>query len=61
MKRLKYQDPLHVLLQYIEEVSILVILYCAYPITTDVKQRAPDCDMALVHDDDLARIAGAVC
>ncbi|KAI0295804.1 hypothetical protein BC826DRAFT_272338 [Russula brevipes] len=33
------QDPLHVLLQYINE-------------------RAPDCDMALVHDDDLACISG---
>jgi hypothetical protein len=26
-----------------------------------VKQRAPGCDMALVHDDDLACIVGDVC
>ncbi|KAH9070983.1 hypothetical protein EDB83DRAFT_2673770 [Lactarius deliciosus] len=35
----EYQDPLHVLLDYIAK-------------------RAPNCDMALVHDDDLERILG---
>ncbi|KAI0288769.1 hypothetical protein BC826DRAFT_1107508 [Russula brevipes] len=38
---LKYQDPLHVLSEYIAE-------------------QAPDCDMALVHDDDLGCIDVAV-
>ena len=31
---------------------------CMHLVLTWTTQRAPDCDMALVHDDDLARIDG---
>ena len=54
----KYQDPLFVLLRYIVEVSSLLSytfnhrLACA-PRSNRVEQQAPDCDMALVHDNDL--------
>ncbi|KAN0127578.1 hypothetical protein V8E53_014605 [Lactarius tabidus] len=39
----EYQDPLHLLLEYIAETA------------------PPDCDMVLVHDDDLARLDGRIC
>ena len=32
-----------------------------YAIVTEAVQQRPDCDMALVHDDDLAYIDSAVC
>ena len=54
----KYQDPLLVLLKYIAEVSLLMWytfgyrLACA-PRADSVQQQAQDCDMALVHDNDL--------
>ena len=54
----KYQDPLLVLLNYIAEVSLPMWymfghrLACA-PRADRVEQQAQDCDMALVHDNDL--------
>ena len=54
----KYQDPLLVLLKYIAEVSLP--LQCTFghrpacePRSNTLEQQAPDCDMALVHDNDL--------
>jgi len=59
----KYQDPLHVLLQYIAEVSnSMDRRACVHDDNWgSVTQKAPGCDMALVHDNDLACIDGAVC
>ena len=57
--RSKRQDPLHVLLEYIATVSAAGICYIFTLILTWTVQRAPDCDMVLVHDDDLARILQA--
>ena len=57
--RSKYHDPLHVLLDYIAKVSAdvpFVFIFVTILILTWTVQRAPDCDMALVHDDDLERI-----
>ena len=34
--------------------------YTVYPALTGVTQQAPDCDMVLVHDDDLEFLADAV-
>ena len=33
----------------------------ARPVLTNFLQQAPDCDVALVHDDDLKYIDAAVC
>ena len=56
--RSKRRDPLDVLLEYIATVSTADT--CRVSLRDDViywtVQRAPSCDMALVHDDDLARI-----
>ena len=56
--RSKRRDPLDVLLEYIATVSTADT--CRVSLRDDViywtMQRAPGCDMALVHDDDLARI-----
>ena len=55
--RSKRQDPLHVLLEYIATVSAADTCYIFTLILTWTVQRASsDCDMALVHDDDLVRI-----
>ena len=56
----KYRDPLHLLLDYIAEVSQLTSL-CHLPhstMLTWIMQQAPDCEMVLAHDDDLATIDG---
>ena len=55
----KYQDPLHTLLEYIATVRV-DDLRCVF-IMRRTLQQAPDCDMALVHDDDILHIGGAVC
>ena len=61
----KYQDPLHVLMRYIAEVSSNLICHaCAYLLLTMAMQKEPDCDMVLVHDVDLECIDaldGVVC
>jgi hypothetical protein len=59
---LKYQDPLHILLEYISEVSydICQVTASAYPAVTGVIQQAHGCDMVLVHDDDLECIEGVI-
>ena len=62
----KYQDPLHVLLKYIAEVSTsyLICYACAYLLLIMTMQKEPDCDMVLVHDVDLECIDAlhiAVC
>ena len=55
----KYRDPLHVLLHYIAEVSLLFYpLLTILPILTGTLQQAYDCEMVLAHDDDLAMIDG---
>jgi len=54
-----YQDPLHILLDYIAEVS--VCRPCVPIIVRNwVLQKAPDCELALVHDDDLKDIVDGV-
>jgi hypothetical protein len=60
---LKFRDPLHLLLDYIAEVSNtnLVFFLCYLQIRlilTWIMQQATDCDSVLVHDDDLGRIGG---
>ena len=60
---LKFRDPLHLLLDYIAEVSnsSLVSFLCCLqirPILTRIMQQATDCDTVLVHDDDLGAIGG---
>lgn len=55
----KYQDPLHVLLEYIARVSSSLICHaCAYLVLTMAMQKEPGCDMVLVHDVDLECIKG---
>jgi hypothetical protein len=57
-----YQDPLHILLKYIAEVSSWFACFaCTYLIVTRALQKEPNCDMAVVHDDDLGCIDGMVC
>ena len=55
----KYRDPLHLLLEYIAEVSTigLVSVFPAHNINVNMQQ-ASDCDMVLAHDDDLMTING---
>jgi hypothetical protein len=36
-------------------------IVCKYLVVTAVIQQVPDCDMALVHDDDLILMAACVC
>ena len=60
---IKYPDPLHLLLEYIAEVSttgigVSSLLPTIHPILTWTLQQATDCDMVIVHDDDLATIDG---
>jgi hypothetical protein len=56
-----YQDPLHILLRYIAEVSSWFACFaCTYLIVTRALQKEPNCDMAVVHDDDLGCIDGMV-
>ena len=58
--RSKCRDPLHVLLEYIATVSVADDFhYATTLILMRSVQRAPNCDMALVHDDDLVQILGA--
>ena len=58
----KNRDPLHMLLDYIVEVrhtGLASYLRCVCTsIITWTTQRAPDCDMFLIHDDDLKSIDG---
>lgn len=57
--RLKYRDPLHILLEYIAKVSALHVMFRFVTVLIPPRvQRAPACDMAVVHDDDLERILG---
>jgi len=58
----KYRDPLHILLEHIAEVSSGSPNYgYRFPIRPLIwTQRSPDCDMVLVHDNDLARIGGVL-
>lgn len=57
---LKNPDPLHVLLKYIANVSAACIMPTLHYVTTLILtltvQRAIECHLALVHDDDLERI-----
>jgi hypothetical protein len=56
----KYQDPFYTLLKYIAMVSVLEPHLRIRDI--QVAQQAPDCDLALIHDNDLQLcIDGAVC
>ena len=56
----KYQDPLHILQDYVAEVSSAgptSYLCCIYVSDLDMNiKREPDCDMILIHDDDLGKI-----
>ena len=59
----QYHDPLHLLLDYIAEVcstgiGVLSLLPTTRPILTWTLQQATDCDMVVVHDDDLVTIDG---
>ena len=54
--RSKRQDPLHVLLEYIATVSTDTCYIFTLILTWTVQRAPSDCDMALVHDDDLVRI-----
>ena len=55
----KYRDPLHLLLEYIAEVSITGrCLRTIHPISTRTSQQVSDCDMVIAHDDDLVAIDG---
>ena len=56
----KYRDPLRVLLDYIAEVRSCILPLPRIHIDLNVitAQRAPDCDMFLIHDDDLQTIDG---
>ena len=51
--RAQYRDPLHLLLEYIMKVSATVSYH---HLNSNMAQRAPDCHMAVVHDDDLERV-----
>ena len=57
---LKRRDPLHVLLDHIATVSAATTMFslCGHVDSSVDVQRAPGCDMALVHDDDLVPILG---
>ena len=56
--RSKPRDPLHVLLDYMGTVSAAIAMFYLsdHVISNLDVQRAPGCDMALVHDDDLIPI-----
>ena len=56
--RSKHRDPLHVLLDYMGTVSaVIAMFYLSDHVISNLDvQRAPGCDMALVHDDDLIPI-----
>ena len=54
--RSKRQDPLHVLLEYIATVSTDTCYIFTLILTWTVQRAPSDCDMALVHDDDLVRL-----
>lgn len=55
----KYRDPLHILLEYIAEVSTVNLLSLRSILIIWAEQSAPDdCDIVLVHDDDLALLDG---
>ena len=56
----KYKDPLHILSAHIAEVSMIVVTARAYLGLIETSQQAPDCNMILVHDDDLQFIDDAV-
>lgn len=49
------------MLERITEVSVSVCYNTAYLIIVEFVQQSPDCDLALVHDDDLACLDDAVC
>ena len=55
----KYRDPLHVILEYITEVRAvcmrLTIPLHVWCLSYYIQER-PGCDMAIVHDDDLAQL-----
>jgi hypothetical protein len=59
----QYRDPLHILSEYIAKVggedwACVLIVCVSDQILTWAAQQAPDCDMVLIHDDDLAQIDG---
>ena len=58
----KYCDPLHLLLDYLAEVSTAEVFSLCCPqyalILISTMQQASDCDRMLVHDDDLVSIDG---
>jgi hypothetical protein len=53
----KYRDPIHLLLEYIADVSTSVLSFLPTILTWAVQQ-ASDCDMVLAHDNDLLAING---
>jgi hypothetical protein len=53
----KYRDPLQILLEYVTEVSTEDPCIVSFVLTWTIQQ-ASECDMILVHDDDLAKIQG---
>jgi len=53
------RDPLRTLMHYIATVSVFALFVLVHGV--NVVQQAPDCDMALVHDDDLLCLDDAVC
>lgn len=54
----KFADPLRILLDYIAEVSTPIAY--GYAVVTGSAQQASNCDMIVVHDDDLRIIDGVV-
>jgi hypothetical protein len=54
----KFADPVRILLEYIAEVSTSITYGSA--VVTGSAQQASDCDMIIVHDNDLGIIDGAV-
>jgi hypothetical protein len=57
---LKYQDPLHVLLEYIAEVNIFQSSRVYHACNLVLQNAEQNCDLALVHDDDLEFIKNRV-